>query len=36
MATPEEIAKWMVGEVDAHGVLYQSDAASQIEDKLWG
>ena len=32
--TPEDVAKWMLSEINNHDVLYQYDAASQIEDKF--
>jgi len=34
MATPNDVAAWMMGEVTASGVLHQDDAAAQIEAKF--
>jgi len=34
MPKHDEIAAWMLAEVERHGVLYQSDAVSQIEDRF--
>jgi hypothetical protein len=34
MATPSEAAQWMLDEVTSLGVLYQDDAAAQIEAKF--
>ena len=34
MATPKEVAEWMVEQLEAHGELQQADAVAGIEERF--